>query len=212
MGKDAWEFYFGTEAGTKLYYSDVSNDGWQGVMEFAEAYASSRLAVVTQQYTEKVDQCISLSDRDYWKNKAEAAESRLAEVTAQLAAERKEYEKEIDRLQSVCVLAEKERDALAKPVDGMSDSNYEAGQNLWREWFEGGDRKPPEIPADTSLMLTWIVAKFRAKLHSFAEAYASSCLAAQQQNLYQAYLLGCEDECIPEPKTLEQFIEIWRDK
>lgn len=24
------------------------------------------------------------------------------------------------------------------------------------------------------------------------------------------YLLGCEDECIPEPKTLEQFERTWK--
>jgi hypothetical protein len=26
------------------------------------------------------------------------------------------------------------------------------------------------------------------------------------QDLYDAYLLGCEDDCIPNPKTKEQFI------
>jgi hypothetical protein len=56
---------------------------WWCLDEIMEAYASSRLAEVTQQYTEKVDQCISLSDRDYWKNKADDAESRLAEVSTQ---------------------------------------------------------------------------------------------------------------------------------
>lgn len=30
-------------------------------------------------------------------------------------------------------------------------------------------------------------------------------LAEPKLTLYDAYLLGCEDECIPEPKTLEQF-------
>jgi hypothetical protein len=30
--------------------------------------------------------------------------------------------------------------------------------------------------------------------------------------LYEAYLLGCEDECIPEPKTFEQFKSSWGDK
>lgn len=29
------------------------------------------------------------------------------------------------------------------------------------------------------------------------------------EDLYQAYLLGCEDDCIPEPKTIEQFMEGW---
>lgn len=28
-------------------------------------------------------------------------------------------------------------------------------------------------------------------------------------DLYDAYLLGCEDECRPEPKTLECFMEGW---
>lgn len=27
--------------------------------------------------------------------------------------------------------------------------------------------------------------------------------------LYEAYLLGCEDECIPEPKSLEEFSRTW---
>jgi hypothetical protein len=29
------------------------------------------------------------------------------------------------------------------------------------------------------------------------------------KDLYDAYLLGCEDECIPEPKTKERFMEVW---
>lgn len=29
------------------------------------------------------------------------------------------------------------------------------------------------------------------------------------RDLYEAYLLGCEDECIPEPKTFERFMEVW---
>lgn len=33
-----------------------------------------------------------------------------------------------------------------------------------------------------------------------------------ERDLYTAYLLGCEDECIPEPKTFEQFMGTWRVK
>jgi hypothetical protein len=29
------------------------------------------------------------------------------------------------------------------------------------------------------------------------------------KDLYEAYLLGCEDECISEPKTFEQFMSNW---
>jgi hypothetical protein len=32
---------------------------------------------------------------------------------------------------------------------------------------------------------------------------------AYDEDIYEAYLLGCEDECLPEPKTREQFIEGW---
>lgn len=31
----------------------------------------------------------------------------------------------------------------------------------------------------------------------------------RDNELYEAYLLGCEDTCIPEPKTFECFMEGW---
>lgn len=33
--------------------------------------------------------------------------------------------------------------------------------------------------------------------------------AAIDGDVYQAYLLGCEDECLPEPKTKEEFLKLW---
>jgi hypothetical protein len=47
----------------------------------------------------------------------------------------------------------------------------------------------------------------------FAEAYAR--VAAPQrwtdQDLYDAYLHGCEDDCLPEPLDKETFLASWED-
>ncbi len=39
---------------------------------------------------------------------------------------------------------------------------------------------------------------------------ANAIMSEVERELYEAYLLGCEDECIPEPKTFERFIESFK--
>lgn len=44
---------------------------------------------------------------------------------------------------------------------------------------------------------------------AYSQREERGIVRVDMSQLYEAYLLGCEDECIPEPKTIEQFSALW---